>query len=282
MLRQQVINDLRDLARNQGAIFVKIDPDVPVGAGEPGSAEEISDEVGRSLIDELTSSGWLFSPDQIQFRNTVMINLALAETELLQRMKQKTRYNIRLAERKGVEVRMGGLSDIPLLYRMYAETSQRDGFVIRDAEYYHAVWETFIKSGHAQPLIAMVDSVPTAAVILFIFARRAWYLYGMSSSLHREKMPNYLLQWEAMRCAKQAGCLEYDLWGAPDDFQPDDPLWGVYRFKEGLGGHVVRTVGAWDFPSRSQYYKFYTRIIPHVLDWMRFRGKQRTRRDAAL
>jgi lipid II:glycine glycyltransferase (peptidoglycan interpeptide bridge formation enzyme) len=280
--RQKVINDLRNLAHDQKAVFLKLDPDVRLGTGVPGTDRETFDPVGRSFIDELGAAGWIFSPDQIQFRNTVCIKLEASEAELLQRMKQKTRYNIRLAERKGVCVRRGDQTDIPMLYHMYAETSQRDGFVIREAAYYQAVWETFINNGSAYPLIATVDNKPIAAVIIFMFARRAWYLYGMSSLMHRELMPNYLLQWEAIRLAKQAGCLEYDLWGAPDRFDSADPLWGVYRFKEGLGGEVVRTVGAWDYPARRQLYWLYTRIIPPVLDWMRYRGKQRTRRDAAV
>jgi lipid II:glycine glycyltransferase (peptidoglycan interpeptide bridge formation enzyme) len=280
--RQKVINDLRNLAHEQKAIFLKLDPDVRLGTGVPGTDQETSEQVGRSFSDELGAAGFIFSPDQIQFRNTICINLEASEAELLQRMKQKTRYNIRLSERKGVRIRRGDQNDIPTLYNMYAETSQRDGFVIREAAYYQAVWETFINNGSAHALIAAVEKEPIAAVIIFVFARRAWYLYGMSSSLHRELMPNYLLQWEAIRLAKQAGCLEYDLWGAPDRFDSADPLWGVYRFKEGLGGEVVRTVGAWDYPARRQLYSLYTWIIPPVLDWMRYRGKQRTRRDAAV
>ena len=279
--RQQVLIDLRKFAHEKKAIFIKIDPDIRVGTGIPDSDHDLPDPLGRSLISELTSTGWCFSPDQIQYRNTVIVNLGSPEAELLQRMKQKTRYNIRLAERKGVTIRIGSTSDIPLLYRMYAETSQRDGFVIREAAYYHTVWETFIRAGFAEPLIAVIDGEPAAALIIFYFAHKAWYLYGMSLPIHRDKMPNYLLQWEALRRVKQAGCLEYDLWGAPDDFQPDDPLWGVYRFKEGLGGEVVRTVGAWDLPLRPRYYQLYTRILPHLLDWMRYRGKERTRRDAS-
>ena len=94
---------------------------------------------------------------------------------------------------------------------------------------------------------------------------------------HREKMPNYLLQWEAMRRAKAAGCSIYDLWGAPDAFNENDSMWGVFRFKQGLGGQVVRTLGAWDFTPKPFWYKMYSEIIPRVLDVMRSRGKSRTK-----
>ena len=129
----------------------------------------------------------------------------------------------------------------------------------------------------AEALIAEVGGEPVAAVIILRFAGTAWYLYGMSRALHREKMPNHLLQWEAIRRAKAYGCQVYDLWGAPDEFSEEDPLWGVYRFKEGLGGRLVRTIGAWDLPVQPGYYRLFTQVIPRLMEWMRWRGVARTR-----
>ncbi len=120
-----------------------------------------------------------------------------------------------------------------------------------------------------------------AALFLFRFAGRAYYLYGMSRPVHREKMPNHLLQWEAIRRAKDSGCSVYDLWGAPDRFDASDSMWGVFRFKQGLGGQVVRTLGAWDYPANGLWYLTYTMIIPRLLDLMRARGREKTRRDLA-
>ncbi len=128
----------------------------------------------------------------------------------------------------------------------------------------------------AEPLIAEVNGDPVAAIFVFYFAGRAYYIYGMSIEAHREKMPNYLLQWEAMRRAKARGCSVYDLWGAPDEFNESDSMWGVFRFKEGLGGKVVRTLGAWDYPASRIWYRTYTQLIPRVLDVMRARGRART------
>lgn len=283
-LRQHVLDALQVFAKRQGAIFVKADPDVALGTGIPGGEEDALDNGGRAVRSDLTRRGWLFSSDQIQFRNTVLIDLSPSEDDMLSRMKQKTRYNVRLAEKKGVTVRAGTPADLPMLYKMYAETSVRDGFVIRDEDYYRTVWETFMRHppsaiGYppsAEPLIAEVDGQPVAALFLFYFAGRAYYLYGMSRDAQREKMPNHLLQWEAMRRAKAAGCKLYDLWGAPDVFDESDPMWGVFRFKEGLGGQVMRTLGAWDFTPNPMLYKLYTQTIPHLLDIMRARGKTRT------
>jgi peptidoglycan pentaglycine glycine transferase (the first glycine) len=267
-LRARILDDLQALARRERAIFIKIDPDV--------SGEEVTAELRRR--------GWLFSRDQIQFRNTVTLDLCRSEAELLAGMKQKTRYNIRLAEKKGVRIRPGSMSELDLLCRMYAETSVRDGFVIRPPGYYRDAWGSFMNVGLAQPFIAEVNAEPVSALILFRFARTAWYMYGMSSGLsqtaHREKMPNYLLQWEAIRWAKAEGCETYDFWGAPDEFVERDPMWGVWKFKAGFGGQVVRRIGAWDYAPSPLLYRLYTIVLPKVLEMMRRRGKQRT--QAAL
>jgi len=131
----------------------------------------------------------------------------------------------------------------------------------------------------AEPLIAEVNHEAVATIFVFCFAGRAYYVYGMSRNLHREKMPTYLLQWEAMKRAKSAGCTVYDLWGAPEVFNESDSMWGVYRFKEGLGGRVVRALGAWDYAPNRLWYKMYSEIIPRLLDMMRTRGKMKTRQN---
>jgi peptidoglycan pentaglycine glycine transferase (the first glycine) len=285
-LRKRVLDDLQSFAKKQGAIFLKIDPDVLLGTGIPGADGSIEERGGADMQFELARRGWVYSSDQIQFRNTALIDLTASENEMLARMKQKTRYNVRLAEKKGVAVRVGTADDLSMLYRMYAETSVRDGFAIRDEGYYQTVWQMFMlkvegqKSVYGQPsavpLIAEVDHEPVAGIFLFMFAGRAYYVYGMSRDAHREKMPTYFLQWEAMKRAKSAGCTVYDLWGAPETFDESDSMWGVYRFKEGLGGRVVSTLGAWDYAPNRLLYKLYSEIIPRVLNVMRTRGKRKT------
>ena len=300
-LRNHVLNDLQTFAKKEGAIFLKMDPDVMLGTGIPSGKEEVIDYGGQAVKTVLKRRGWRASSDQIQFKNTVLLDLSPPEEELLAQMKQKTRYNIRLAERKGVALRIGTEDDFAVLYRMYAETSLRDGFVIRDEEYYKTVWQTFLvdvpvsvssspssittphdatlraRSPFTEPLIAEVDNEPVAAIFIFYFAERAYYVYGMSRNAHREKMPTYFLQWEAMKRAKARGCTVYDLWGAPDVFDESDSMWGVYRFKEGLGGKVVRTLGAWDFAPNLFWYKLYSEAVPRVLNLMRLRGKAKTK-----
>jgi len=302
-LRNRVLDDLPSLAKKQGAIFLKMDPDVVLGKGVPSGVDAVVDSNGQAILSDLKRRGWEYSSDQIQFKNSMLIDLRLSEEELLARMKQKTRYNIRLAEKKGVVLRIGTSKDFEGLYQMYAETSVRDGFVIRAEDYYKTVWTAFrvnesspisnlqspIPNLHspiptpqlpfAEPFIAEVANEPVAAIVVFYFAGRAYYVYGMSRDRHREKMPAYLLQWEAVKRAKALGCTVYDLWGAPDVFDESDSMWGVYRFKEGLGGQVVRTLGAWDFAPNPLWYKLYSEVIPRLLDVMRSRGKARTKQS---
>ena len=276
-LVRAVLGDLEKLARREGAIFLKIDPDLPLATGLPGAADETLHPCGQAARADLLGLGWRFSPDQVQFRNTVQVDLTQDDEALLGRMKQKTRYNIRLAARKGVTVRQGNLSDLDLLYRLYAETSIRDSFVIRRPEYYRDAWGSFMQAGLAEALMAEVEGKAVAALIVYRFGGRAWFMYGMSSAVQREKMPNHLLQWEAMRRAKAAGCTVYDFWGAPDEFAESDSMWGVFKFKEGFGGQVVRTAGAWDYPASRPLYWLYTRAMPRVLDLMRVQGRRVTR-----
>ncbi len=278
-LRRRVLDDLQAFARAEGAIMIKMDPEVQLGVGVPGTEDAQEDALGMRVSAELMERGWRYSDGQVQFKNTVWVNVDAPDEVLLGRMKQKTRYNLRLAERKGVVIRSGGEADLADVYRMYAETSVRDGFVIRGEGYYRQVWERFLRAGMAEVLLAGVGDETVAGLILFHFGGRAWYLYGMSRNAHREAMPNYLLQWEAMRLARAKGCNVYDLWGAPDRFEESDSMWGVYRFKEGLGGRVIRTLGAWDFASRPWFYSLYTRTLPRLLALMRRRGKARTRQE---
>lgn len=256
------------IARSRRAIFVKIDPDVA-----PDSA------AGQWLTTTLRSRGWRPSAEQIQFRNTALIDLAQDEEALLAAMKPKWRYNIRLAERRGVQVRVGGVDDLPAFYALYVETGGRDGFIVRPFEYYAATWQRFMQPADAQApwaelLLADVAGDMVAGLMLFGFGGTAWYLYGASSERQRATMPNHLLQWTAMQRARAHGCEVYDLWGAPDTLTESDGMWGVWRFKEGFGARFTAHIGAWDYPASPRLYRLYTGAMPRVLNLMRSRHRQ--------
>ena len=279
-LVRTVLQDLEAHVKEQGAIFLKIDPDVLLGTGAPGSESEQANAAGLAVEALLKTRSWCFSQDQIQFRNSVFIDLKQDEESLLAEMKQKTRYNIRLADRKGVTVRQAQPADLPMLYSMYAATGVRDGFVVRHEAYYTELWGQFMQTGMADGLVAEFEGKPIAAVIIFHFAGVARYMFGMSLEEKRELMPNYLLQWEAIKLAKGLGCHTYDFWGAPDKFSEEDSLWGVYRFKQGFNGTTVRHIGAWDFVARPWIYKVYTEFLPKLLNLTRRWGKAQNRKKA--
>jgi len=272
-LRQQVLAQLEKIARRERAIFIKIDPEVVQAWGEDEEALRPS-PIGGPFVKELQQRGWRFSNDQIQFRNTVELPLELDEEDLLAAMHSKTRYNIRLAARKGITVRSGGPADFALIGEMYRETAARDGFAIRPLDYYLDIWNAFYKNGMAQPLLAEFEGQAIAAVVLVRYGRRVIYMYGASTDQERQRMPNHLLQWEAIRWAKAQGAAVYDFWGAPDHFDETDRMWGVWRFKKGFNGQVVRHIGAWDYPTRPVLYWLYTVAMPKYLNFLRTKNKQ--------
>lgn len=241
-------------ARTHRAIWVKID-------GDPATSDGAALNRRRA---SLIARGWRYSPVQVQFRNTMHTDLRQSDEALLAAMKPKTRYNVRLAERHGVRVRVItpiGDADARLLYEMYAETARRDGFIIRESAYYFDAWQSL--GGVA--FVAEYDGQPLAGLVLLRFGDRAWYFYGMSRSVGREHMPSYVLQWVAMRWARDHGCALYDWWGAPDQLDASDPMWGVYRFKEGFGARFVEGLGAWDYAPSLLAYRVYLKLAPRVI-----------------
>ena len=268
-LLASVLDHLEAFARSQRAIWLKIDPDVIAATGVPGEEDDTSHPVGTAVTQALTSRGWRFSPDQVQFRNTITLDLTRTTDDLLAAMSQNTRRKVRTAEKKGVTVREAALDDLPLLYALYHETGARDGFLIRPAEYYQREWALLMQAGIAHALIAESEGEAIAHVILFKFGTRCWYFYGASSAQQREKMPNYLLQWAAIQWAKDDGCTVYDFWGAPDTFDESDGMWGVYEFKRGFRGTVTRHIGAWDYAPSALLYRLYTQVMPQVIGAMK-------------
>ena len=212
----------------------------------------------------------------IQPRRTILIDLTKTEDELLAGMHQKTRYNIRLAARKGVVVREGTENDLAAFYALTQVTGARDDFGVHSADYYRAAFELFVPRGWARLFVAEVHetgieptpvaAIPMAAIMVFAFGNKAWYMYGASGNEHRERMPNHALQWEAICWAKSRSCATYDLWGVPDEdemtleaqyLEHNEGLWGVYRFKRGFGGRLVRYVGAFDQAYNSLLYRVF-------------------------
>jgi len=226
------------ICRQRRAIFCKLETD------------EWEDTVEPTIP---IPKGFRRSPHNIQPPRTILIDLRDSDQNLLARMKQKTRYNIRLAEKKGVQVRPW--NDLQAFHQMLQTTGRRDRFGTHSLDYFRRVYDLFHPSGMCELLVAESDGTALAALMVFARGKRAWYLYGASTDEQRNLMPTYVLQWEAMRWARNKGCEIYDLWGVPDLDEPElearfesrsDGLWGVYRFKRGFGGSLKRARQAYD------------------------------------
>jgi hypothetical protein len=193
--------------------------------------------------------------------DTIFVDLTKDGTRLLREMRPKTRYNVGLSQRKGVRVRRADASDLDTWYALYSETCKRNSIYLHKAEYFKAVFATRTSDAKSQAevelLIAELGDIPLAAMFLVVSAKRATYLYGASSSIKRNHMATYALQWEAMRRAKQKGCTEYDMFGVAPRPDPSHPLYGLYRFKKGFGGSVLHRMGCWDYPLSADTYEQY-------------------------
>jgi lipid II:glycine glycyltransferase (peptidoglycan interpeptide bridge formation enzyme) len=239
-----------DLCRAENAVFLRVEPEV----WEPATPGFTS----------INLPGFVATQQTIQPPRTVMVSLVESEEDLLAAMKSKTRYNIRLAERKDVVVKPS--DDVAAFHHMMLTTGERDAFGIHSLAYYQKVYDLFAAEGKCTLLTATYEEKPLAGLMVFVQGQTAWYLYGASTNKERNRMPAYLLQWEAMRWAKSRGCTQYDLWGVPDlpedaleerFMDRSDGLWGVYRFKRGFGGEIRRTIGAWDKVYRPALYRLY-------------------------
>ena len=191
--------------------------------------------------------------------NTIFLDLKKSEDDLIKAMKSKTRYNIRLSKRRGIEVDSCGMENIGLWYELYDQTSKRNGIRSNDRTYFKNVLETKASDTKSPAdvdlLIAHKGSEPLAAMFYVSTPGRATYLYGASSDKNRRDMAPYALQWEAVKKAKKQGCGEYDMFGISAVPDPAHPLYGLYRFKTGFGGDIYSRMGCWDYPIQQEKYE---------------------------
>lgn len=194
--------------------------------------------------------------------NTIVLDLTQKESDLLQRMKPKTRYNIKLALRKGVEVRSMGIEGLKIWYDLYHETALRNGLFINDYLYFETMFASKMEGEDnevkVQLLVAYYDSIPLSAMFLVLSSYRATYLYGASSSQMRNVMSTYALQWKAIQIAKANNCFEYDMFGIAPSPNPSHPMYGLYKFKQGFGGEIYHQLGCWDYPIEEDKYNYFS------------------------
>ena len=242
--------------KQQRAIFLKVEP-CNWYRPRPG------------LTPHLKAAGLRPSPRTVQPPRTMVLDLAPGEEGVLKGMNQSTRYKCKLGTKKEVNVREGAQADLDSFNALMAVTGQRDAFGVHDPGYYRMAFDLFSNGAGGNRCALLIGSYQgrdLAAVMVFRCATEAYYLYGASSDEERNRMATYVVQWAAIRWAMQHGATCYDLWGLPDaepealeaEFESrHEGLWGVYGFKRGFGGQVVRSVGAWDRVYNRALYQAY-------------------------
>jgi lipid II:glycine glycyltransferase (peptidoglycan interpeptide bridge formation enzyme) len=245
-----LLGEIEKVAEEHKAISLKIDPAV--------------DETKQDKLAGLITLGFVKAKKQIQPRATILLDLRPELDDILKSFDEKTRYNVRLSARKGVEIREDS-SDrgIEIFCELYRQTAVRDKFLIHPKKYYHAIRETIFANGLGTNFIAYYEGRPIAAAIIFNFGKKIWYMYGASSSEYRKVMPNHLLHWHIIQWAKERKYKTYDLWGIPANPEEGHPLWGVYRFKKGFSKNIVKNIGAYDFPYSSLFYN----LLEYGVKW---------------
>jgi lipid II:glycine glycyltransferase (peptidoglycan interpeptide bridge formation enzyme) len=257
---------LIELGKRNRAILIKLEPDVSMPPYQTADLEglqafllENGCQVGRAL----------FTP------HSFILDLTKSEEELLAQMKPKTRYNLRVAEKHGVQIVEDssdrGFEEYLVLLK---ETTKRQGFYAHTQSYQQKMWATMHQAGIAHLLKAVWQGQTLVTWILFNYKGRLFYPYGASSRAHKELMASNLMMWEAMRLGKTWGCTSFDLWGAlPPNPDPKDPWFGFHNFKEGYGGAHARFVGTFDLVIDPNLYKLYRIADRWRWRWLRFRAK---------
>lgn len=210
--------------------------------------------------------GFAPTPQTIQPPNTVMLDISDDEDAIMARMNQGTRRKIRKSQKSDIHYYEATLDDVHKFTDMMQITGNRNEFGVHEPRYYQLAYELSVPQGDAALILAEHEGDVLAGIIVYAVNQTAWYLYGASSNEKRNLMAAYGVQWEAILWAKSRGCLRYDMWGIPDATESsleanfterNDGLWGVYGFKRGWGGEVVRSVGAYDKVYNALIYKGY-------------------------
>lgn len=233
------LHTLRAFLGQRGALALQVEPHL--------EATTPAGQAALAVLHELN----FYATRPVQPVRTIILDIQPDEERLLAGMKEKWRYNVRLAARRGVEVDIArDQEDLRAWYALLAATGERDRFGIHTFAYYRKVWQVLGPRQRARLFVARAQGELLAGVYVGLLGREATYLYGASGNAHRNLMPNYLLQWEAIRWARKAGATSYDFWGIPATERADEAMAGVYRFKSGWGGRIVSWLGNYEYVYR--------------------------------
>ena len=264
--------EMRVVARRERALVVKIDPAIP--ASEAGAVEALRGEGFRPTTSREAVGG-------TQPRQVMKLDISPDEEALLESFAPKWRYNIRLAERKGVVISdQVTREDVPAWYEVLKVTARRDGFTVRALSYFQDLWDLVVARGLGRMWLARLEGEIIAGTLAFCLPPQCWYVYGASSNEHRNLMPNHALQWAMIKWAKGQACSVYDFRGvAPEvDGEPQGHLGGLNRFKRGFGAQYVEYLGDWDLVLRPAAYWAFQKALP----WVRQRGRRKRAAEEAV
>ena len=241
MPTKTMLNALVDLGAQKKAAFIKIEP---------------LQQASGQTRDKLLSLGLVESKKSLFTKYNFLVDLTQSEENLLSKMHQKTRYNIKLAQKKGVKVDDSTAdSDFKTYLKLYFETTKRQKYFGHSPAYHQKVWETLKPAKMARVLIAQYQKKPLVAWMLLNFGDTLYYPYGGSSLEHKEVMASNLVAWEAIRMGKKLNFKTFDMWGAlPPDADKTNPWYGFHRFKDGYGGKHVEYIGTYDLVLRPRLY----------------------------
>ncbi len=256
---KEMVESLKDLARENNAIFIKLEPNEikyrwenkKGGIDQSKREEKLADYQGLGLSPAVK---------QLFDQHTFHLDLEKSEEDLLANMHPKTRYNIRLAAKKGVVVEVDnsnrGLA--MFLSLLFSETVKRQGFYMHDEEYFRKMWSILQPKGIVHLLFAKHKEEVLSAWMLFTYKDWLYYPYGASSSKMRNVMASNLVCWEAIKFGQKMGLKKFDMWGGlPVDADPSHPWFGFHKFKLGYGGDLIEYAGSWDLVINKPLYKLY-------------------------
>lgn len=253
---EQMLAAVRDIGKRHNALFVKMEPNVSANINNPSAHDAITKFL---LAHDCVVGRPMFT------KYTFLLDLKPTEDELLANMRPKTRYNINLAEKKGVTVvedsSQEGLNEY---LKVLQETTKRQQFYAHDTEYFQKMWDTLGATGMMHIFKAIYEGMTLSVWIVFVFNEKLYYPYGASLREHKEVMANNLMMWEVIRYGKKEKCVSFDMWGSlGPDADPKDPFFGFHKFKEGYGGTLTQYVGTYDYVINHQYYP----LFRFVEDW---------------
>ena len=267
-LDQEMLTNIAKIARDENAIFVKIEPEVvqkTYDDFENVSSNNISMDFPNLVV----------SPKVAFYPHSYVMDLKKSEDQLLEKMHSKTRYNIKVANRHNVQiVEMTNDQGFEIYLKLLFDTTRRQGFYLHSEKYHRDLWKTLKKTGMVHIMLAQFEGQTLSAFMLFAYKDRLFYPYGSSSDEHREVMASTLLMWESIKLGKSLGCKSFDMWGSlGPNAKESENGYGFHRFKQGFGGQLVQFVGTYDLVINQPYYQIYNLVDKYRWKFLRFKAK---------